>query len=133
ASRSCCSKAVLTSREFRCAKITPVRRALGPKQEAIRSGWLAAAAASLLAPAAIAQTPGSAVPDAPLRLAAPVRPVKSEAPVYIVKLTEPGAATYKGGTPGFAATKPSPGRKLDSSSSEVESYVAHLESSHDRM
>jgi len=84
----------------------------------------------LLSLPALAQTPDS---PAALRLASPVRPAKEPASVFIVKLRQPGAATYKGGTAGFAATKPAPGRKLDSSSSAVQSYVAYLESSHDRM
>src|SRR5690606_28349835 len=53
--------------------------------------------------------------------------------VYLVQLKEAGAASYKGGTSGFAATKPRPGGKLDSSASAVESYVQHLEQSHDRL
>ncbi len=82
--------------------------------------------------AALAQTAGDAAAGGSLRLAAPVRQAKHPAAVYIVKMREPGAATYKGGTAGYAATKPSPGRKLDSSSGAVRSYVAYLENTHDQ-
>ena len=34
---------------------------------------------------------------------------------------------------GFAATKPAPGNRLDSTSGAVQSYVAYLEDSHDRL
>src|SRR5690606_29530982 len=82
---------------------------------------------------AAAQTLAPANPDAALSLAAPVRPVKGEDSVYIVKLREPGAAAYKGGVMGLAATKPSAGAKLDARSPEVRSYAEHLESTHDRL
>ena len=56
----------------------------------------------------------------PMRLAAPVRPVKSGAAIYIVKLKEPGAASYKGGTAGYAATKPGVGQRLNALHVHVE-------------
>ena len=74
-----------------------------------------------------------ATPPGSLGLAAPVEPAKEAAAVYIVQLAAAGAATYKGGTPGYAATKPELGRKLDRSSGQVESYVKYLEQSHDRL
>ncbi|HEX7079791.1 MAG TPA: S8 family serine peptidase [Gammaproteobacteria bacterium] len=74
-----------------------------------------------------------ATPTGPLSLAAPVRPAKGASAVYLVKLKRPGAAAYKGGTPGYAATKPAPGGKLDATSAAVESYVKHLELTHDRL
>jgi len=69
----------------------------------------------------------------PLRLAAPVRPVKSPTAVYIVKLKAPGAATYKGTVSGFAATKPSNGQRLDIHSAAVQTYVRLVEQSHERL
>jgi subtilisin family serine protease len=96
--------------------------------------WVAAACAAwamLYATAGDAVRP--ATPSGPLTLASPVRPVKGATAVYLVQLKEPGAANYKGGTTGFAATKPAPGRKLDSSAAAVESYVQHLTISHDRL
>jgi subtilisin family serine protease len=68
-----------------------------------------------------------------LQLATPVRPVKDAAAVYIVALREPGAASYKGQTAGFAATKPQPGRKIDRNAGQVDAYAKHLEQSHDRL
>src|SRR5690606_15722783 len=106
-----------------------MHRAVGPQAGGRGRLWLAGFAVLLSLPA-LAQTPDS---PAALRLASPVRPAKEPASVFIVKLRQPGAATYKGGTAGFAATKPAPGRKLDSSTSAVKSYVAHLQSSHDRV
>ena len=38
---------------------------------------------------------------------------------YMVVLAEKPAATYDGGTPGLAPTKPEEGKKLDSGSAEV--------------
>src|SRR5690606_6819346 len=74
----------------------------------------AAAACALLSAAfdAPADTVGPGTPTGPLTLGAPARPTKASTGVYLVQLKQPGAATYKGGTAGFAATKPSPGRKL---------------------
>lgn len=50
---------------------------------------------------------------------------------YIVVLAEKPAATYDGGTEGFPATKPEPGRKLDAGKAEVRKYQAHLEKKQD--
>jgi subtilisin family serine protease len=69
----------------------------------------------------------------PLRLAAPVRPVKGATAVYIVKLKAPGAASYKGTVAGYAATKPNTGQRLDIHSSAVQTYVKLLEQSHERL
>ncbi len=46
---------------------------------------------------------------------------------YIVVLNEKPAATYDGGTPGLAATKPDSGKKLDTGKTDVQRYEAHLE------
>ncbi|XTR51436.1 protease inhibitor I9 family protein [Pseudarthrobacter sp. So.54] len=46
---------------------------------------------------------------------------------YIVVLAEKPAATYDGGTPGLAATKPEAGKKLDTKKAEVKKYETHLE------
>jgi subtilisin family serine protease len=69
----------------------------------------------------------------PLRLAAPVRPVKDGESIYIVKLKSSGAASYEGGQAGFAATKPENGGRLQAHSARVTSYVTHLEQTHDRL
>ncbi|WP_413249802.1 S8 family serine peptidase [Sinomonas flava] len=45
---------------------------------------------------------------------------------YIVVLAEQAVAAYDGGTPGYAATAPSKGRKVDSGSPNVRAYDAHL-------
>ena len=46
---------------------------------------------------------------------------------YMVVLAEKPAATYDGGTPGLAPTKPEEGKKLDSGSVEVKDYQKHLQ------
>ena len=46
---------------------------------------------------------------------------------YIVVLAEKPAATYDGGTPGYAATKPQAGKKLDVRRNEVQRYQSHLQ------
>ena len=85
-------------------------------------------------PAAELRAQATLVPlTEPLRLAAPVRPVKDGASIYIVKLKSSGAASYEGGQAGFAATKPETGRRLQAHSARVTSYVAHLEQTHDRL
>jgi subtilisin family serine protease len=48
-----------------------------------------------------------------------------------VQLKPAPAATYRGGVPGYAATRPSPGRRFDRRSGAVDSYAAHLERLHD--
>ena len=49
---------------------------------------------------------------------------------YIVQLAEPPVAGYEGGIAGFAATKPSPGTKLNAKDAKVQRYVAHLNKRH---
>lgn len=45
---------------------------------------------------------------------------------YIVVLAEEAVAAYDGGTPGYAATKPDKGRKVDAGAPNVKAYDAHL-------
>jgi subtilisin family serine protease len=67
----------------------------------------------------------------PMELAEPVRRAKAAGDIYIVQLRDAGAASYKGETPGFAATKPARGENLDRESPTVDSYVNFLEQKHD--
>lgn len=60
-------------------------------------------------------------------------PAKTAAEVYIVQLAESGAASYKGGVSGFAATKPAAGTRYDAQSPAVQSWVRRLETSHDEL
>ncbi|HEY5623216.1 MAG TPA: S8 family serine peptidase [Gammaproteobacteria bacterium] len=98
---------------------------------------LIAGLAGCLTLAALVPSPGSAVehatPSAPLTLAAPARPVKGQRDIYVVQLDEAAVLNYRGAKAGFAATKPSPGNRLDSTSGAVQSYVSYLEGSHDRL
>ncbi|MDQ6882130.1 MAG: S8 family serine peptidase, partial [Pseudomonadota bacterium] len=50
---------------------------------------------------------------------------------YIVQLDELPVAAYDGRTPGFGATKPGKGQKIDPTSSAVASYLSHLTARHD--
>ena len=50
---------------------------------------------------------------------------------YIVQMAEPSVVAYAGGTPGYAATKPGKGQKIDPNSSAVMRYKAYLASRHD--
>ena len=66
-----------------------------------------------------------------IQLAEPVHRAKEPGDVFLVELRDPGAASYKGGTAGFAATKPAAGERFDATSPSVESYAGYLESTHD--
>ncbi|HEU5223830.1 MAG TPA: S8 family serine peptidase [Candidatus Lumbricidophila sp.] len=46
--------------------------------------------------------------------------------VYVVTLDDAPVATYAGGVPGFAATKPAKGKSLDAHSANAKKYAAHL-------
>ena len=74
-----------------------------------------------------------AVPSGPLTLAGPARPAKSGGHVYVVKLREAGALNYRGGKPGFAATRPGPSEKIRRDAGAVQSYVQYLEDTHTRL
>ncbi|TAP43754.1 S8 family serine peptidase [Arthrobacter sp. S39] len=77
----------------------------------------------------MALSPATAAPVEPNTVVTPrtVSPADYPAGRYIVVLAEKPAATYDGGTPGLAATKPQNGRKLDAERPEVQQYQAHLE------
>ncbi len=98
---------------------------------------VAALLATLAMSVCTAQHAAAQVQVAPLtqrpHLAAPVRPVKGGPGVYIVKLKDPGAATYHGERAGYAATQPGPGQRMHAQSATVESYVQHLEQTHDAL
>ncbi|MDT0182694.1 S8 family serine peptidase [Microbacterium sp. ARD31] len=56
------------------------------------------------------------------------RPIPIDAPDghYIVLLKDAPLATYEGGTPGIAPTKPAKGTQLDAATPNSQKYVAHL-------
>ena len=58
---------------------------------------------------------------------------KSTKNVYIVGMIEAPVVAYKGGIPGFKATKPGKGQKIDPNSPEVVKYVGFLDSRHDQV
>lgn len=77
----------------------------------------------------MALSPATAAPAEPNTVVTPktIDPNDYPAGRYIVVLAGKPAATYDGGTPGLAATKPQNGRKLDAERPEVQRYQAHLE------
>lgn len=85
-------------------------------------------ALALLAPIgqSAAQGIGPADNPGPLQATGFSSRAKEPGDVYIVQLRDAAAATYKGGTAGFAATKPGIGERLDSTDPTVESYTRHL-------
>jgi subtilisin family serine protease len=52
--------------------------------------------------------------------------------LYIVRMTDLPVASYSGGTPGLANTRPARGRKIDSDDPDVDRYRSYLDSQHDR-
>lgn len=88
-------------------------------------------AAGPLAPAA-AQVMHVPLTD-PLRLAQPLGPVKGGSAVYIVKLRAPGAASLKGATPDYSASKPASPAERASRTAAADSYAKQVEQSHDRL
>ena len=80
-----------------------------------------------------AQALAPATAPSPTGVAAPPIPAKEAASVYIVQLRAAGAASYKGGQLGLAATKPESGERFDATAGQVEAYVKQLEQTHDRM
>ena len=68
----------------------------------------------------------------PLRLAGPLRPVKGGTAVYIVKLRQPGAASYKSAPMTLTGEKPSE-QALAARAAAADVYARQLEQSHDRL
>jgi subtilisin family serine protease len=84
------------------------------------------------APPAFAQA-GLVPLTEPVRLASPVRPVKSDVAVYIVKLKAPGAASYQRELSGVGSSKPQSGQGPSARAAGAASYASQLEQSHDRL
>ncbi len=68
----------------------------------------------------------AATPSGPLRLAQPLGPTRPADQVYLVQLVAPPVVAYQGSSPGLAATKPQPGRKLDRNANSVSAYAQVL-------
>lgn len=79
----------------------------------------------------------SSVPAAaqPTPLASPDLPSSafSGSDTYIVTLADKPLATYAGGVPGIAATKPGKGKKLDVDSANAQRYRNHLKDKHTKV
>ncbi len=77
---------------------------------------------TIAAPLASAQDvpPSAAVPKA-----------RSGSAVYIVQMIDPPAAGYTGGLPGFSATAPGRGQKMNPADPDVVRYAGYLDSRHD--
>ncbi len=55
----------------------------------------------------------------------------SAAGLYIVQMSDQPAVAYGGGIPGFKATKPAKGQKIDPNSPDVIKYTGYLNRKHD--
>src|SRR5690606_31350699 len=107
--------AVLSSANVRKRQPPRMRQSFRHSVRTIGLGVAALIGAAFHQPAA-AQTLAPANPDSPLSLGAPVRPVKGEDSVYIVKLRQPGAAAaYKTSLAALAAVKSAPGVQVGAS------------------
>ncbi len=84
----------------------------------LRSGLVGVTAAGLAASSLVAAGSASAA------VTEPTVPLKAGR--YVVMLVEPPAATYDGGQPGLAATRPQKGEQLDAGSTSVKEYRSHL-------
>lgn len=51
--------------------------------------------------------------------------------LFIVEMSDPPVVAYDGGTPGYKATRPARGNKVDPNSPHVVNYVAYLDGRHD--
>ena len=54
------------------------------------------------------------------------KPVRTSVVDVIITLAEPPVAEYRGGVPGYTATAPEPGRKIDFESETVRRYQQYL-------
>ena len=104
----------------------------GPRTRQRRVGLIAAGVvvAGLLAGVPAATAAGSAPGSASGKAASPL--TTYTAGRYIVLLREPAAATYDGSNSRFGATRSTTGA-FDARSQRVQSYRAHLESTHERI
>ncbi|RPI64151.1 MAG: hypothetical protein EHM50_01120, partial [Lysobacterales bacterium] len=114
-----------------CANVS-APRCHGPIKNRMRTpfGAFAWLAATVLTPAA-AQVAHVEVTE-PLRLVGPLRPVKGGTAVYIVKLRQPGAASYKSVPMTLTGEKPSE-QAQSARAAAAEAYATQLEQSHDRL
>jgi subtilisin family serine protease len=84
--------------------------------------------------APVPDAPVSFVPlTKPMRLALPVRPAKSGSAVYLVKLKEPGAATYRGVVRALSAMRSERREANGLRGAGAQAYAEHLEQTHDRL
>ncbi len=90
--------------------------------------------ATLIGAALLGHQAGAAEPSTPtgtLRSVDDSGVTKPGRAMYLVRLREPSASSYAGGRSGLAATRPEPGTRLDRRDSNVASYVAYLERTHE--
>jgi subtilisin family serine protease len=71
----------------------------------------------------VATRPASREPEIPA----------SQNGVYIVQMLAAPAVSYSGGIPGYNATAPHPGRKIDPLASDTVRYVGYLKNKHDEV
>jgi subtilisin family serine protease len=102
-----------------------------PRKRAFRISAAALMLAIVLSNAASGAEP--ATPAGPLRSFDNAGVEKPGRAIYLVRLRAASASSYAGGRSGLAATRPAPGTRLDRRDSNVASYVAYLEQTHDAL
>ena len=92
----------------------------------IRGAGLLAAALTLVVTMLVAGTAGARVGDVDVSSVS-----KSAQANYIVRMIQNPVVAYEGGIPGFKATAPAKGAKIDSLDADVVKYVGYLKGTHD--
>ena len=93
--------------------------------------WLAAVVALPLALTVAGTGSAGAAPSTPAAAPAAADAAYSDG-IYVIQMVELPTIAYDGRTPGFAATKPARGHKIDVTSAAVTRYVDHLKGAHAR-
>ncbi|HSL30219.1 MAG TPA: S8 family serine peptidase [Anaerolineales bacterium] len=83
----------------------------------------------ILAVAFSAVSPVAAKPDHKFKGGGPVQ--ESPNGIYIVQMINDPVVAYEGDVPGFAATKPAKGQKINPNSNDVKKYAGYLRGRHD--
>ena len=62
-----------------------------------------------------------------------IKAEKSPSGVYIIQMAEDPAITYEGNIPGYAATRPGNGQKINPNNAKVKKYIGFLNSRHNQV
>ncbi|HEX6305452.1 MAG TPA: S8 family serine peptidase [Anaerolineales bacterium] len=72
-------------------------------------------------------------PQVPRSVSDAISEAKAASQVYIVQMAEDPAVSYEGDIPGFPATRPGKGQKINPNSAHVKKYVGFLNSRHNEV